>query len=220
MRIGIIGTGRMGSTLAELWAKAGHDVLLGSRDPQQAREMAEQVAARGGPPMNGGSYADAGRHGDMVLLATPFGAAADSLMAAGDLRGKILVDITNPIAAGGEMLSVGRTISAAEQIASWVQGARVVKALNAIGFETLPHPRFGDGVACTFVCGDDPEARELVISLVRDLGLDAVDAGPLAEARVIEPLALLWVHLTHHLPEGRGIAYALLRREAPTGSED
>jgi NADPH-dependent F420 reductase len=219
MRIGVIGTGHMGSTLAELWARAGHDVLLGSREPQQARDMVEQIAARGGPPMRSGSYADAGAHGDVILLATPFFAAAEAVVAAGDLRGKILIDCTNPIAEGGEMLSVGRTISAAEQIASWAQGARVVKALNAMGFETLPQPRFGDQTACTFVCGNDHEARAIVMRLAEDIGLDAIDAGPLTEARTLEPLALLWIHLSRRLPQGRGIAFALLRREMPSGTE-
>jgi len=111
------------------------------------------------------------------------------------LSGKILIDGLNPLLPDLSGLEVGNTTSASEMVAGWAKGAKVVKALNRIGFPVMANPAINGKPVVMFYCGDDAAAKETVARLARELGFDARDAGPLTQARVLEPLALLWISL-------------------------
>ncbi len=149
----------------------------------------------------------------MVLLATPWGAAQEAVKAAGSLNGKVVIDCTNPLTEDFSALAIGHTTSAAEEVARWAPGARVVKAFNHVYAQIIQSsPQFGSQNASVFFCGDDPKAKEVAGGLMSDIGFEPVDSGPLTNARYIEPLAGLMVQLAHFLGMGTDIAVKLIRR--------
>jgi predicted dinucleotide-binding enzyme len=148
----------------------------------------------------------------VVVLATPWAVVRDAIAVAGDLRGKVVVDCTNPIAENSSGLTVGTTTSAGEQVAQWAAGARVVKAFNTTGSSNMANPEYDEGRATMFICGDDPEAKETVSTLASDLGFDVCDSGPLQVARYLEPLAMVWIQLAYPQGLGRDIAFRLIKR--------
>ncbi|MFX1324135.1 MAG: NADPH-dependent F420 reductase [Promethearchaeota archaeon] len=208
MKIGIIGTGNMGQGLGRIWAEKNHDIKFGSRDPVNVLKLALSL----GQNVSGGTYADAAQYGNVVVLAVPWSSAKQSIEAAGDLKGKILIDCTNAVAPQLGGLLVGHTTSAAEEVASWAEGAKVVKAFHTFGSENLGKLEFGTQKASTFICGDDLEAKSIVKQLGLDLGFDVIDAGPLKNARLTEPLAMLWIELAYNQGMGTDIAFKLLTR--------
>jgi NADPH-dependent F420 reductase len=209
MKIGTLGTGRMANKLAKLWTAKGHQVFFGSRNAHKARQLAASL----GPNANGGTQAEAVAFGEVILLAVPWTAAEETLKALGPFEGKILIDMTNPIkpTEAGMQLAMGHTTSFAEEIARLVPGAKVVKAFNSIYFDNLDKPHYGAAKAGAFFCGDDDQAKAVVTQLSRDIGFDPVDSGPLTNARLLEPLAVLWMQLAFGGNE-TDIAFALLRR--------
>lgn len=201
MDIGIIGAGNVGGTLGRLLAARGHAITFGVRDPGRVD------AAAFGATVRATSVPDAVRDAAVVIVATPWGATQAALADAGDLTGKVLVDSTNPF---GPPLPDG-VASGGEAVARWAAGARVVKAFNSFGYNVLPQPRFGDGQATGFYCGDDAAAKETVRGLVEDLGFAPLDCGPLGAARYLEMLCVFWIGLSRDY--GREIAFQLLRRD-------
>jgi predicted dinucleotide-binding enzyme len=210
MIIGVIGSGNVGGALGTRWARAGHHVLFGSRKPD-ANEM-KQLAAGAGSTARAASFKEAAEAADVLLLATPWQATKAVFEGLGDLRGKPLIDATNPLLPDLSGLAVGTTISGAEQVANWAHGARVVKAFNTAGFNIMTNPEFGGERPVMFYCGDDAAAKQTVRPLVEELGFEAIDAGPLTQARLLEPFALLWISLALVYGQGREIAFKLLRR--------
>jgi 8-hydroxy-5-deazaflavin:NADPH oxidoreductase len=144
------------------------------------------------------------------VLCTPWQAAQDAVQSCGDLDGKVVIDATNPLSPDFSTLEVGLTSSGAEQVAGWAAGARVCKAMNQIGAPMMDHPRLA-GTPVMFVCGDDDQAKSLTAGLVGELGFEAVDAGDLNAARLLEPYALLWIHLALRRGFGTGFGFGLLR---------
>jgi predicted dinucleotide-binding enzyme len=210
MRIGVIGAGNVGGTLGRAWVKTGHDVLFGVPNPT-APKMVDLLRATGGKA-RAGSVAEAAAHGEVVVLATPWGATRDAIQQAGNLAGKVLLDCTNPLKEDLSGLAVGHTTSGAEQVAAWASSKRVVKIFNTTGFENMAQPSYGGTPITMFFAGDDAEAKRVAGQLAQDIGFDAVDAGPLAHARLLEPMAFLWIYLAIRQGHGTGIAYKLLRR--------
>lgn len=208
MKIGIIGTGNMGKGLGQILVEKNYEIMFGSRDPVNVLKLANSF----GSNVSGGTYADAVQFGDIIILAIPWSSVKESIEAAGDLNGKILIDCTNAVAPHLGGLLVGHTTSAAEKIAKWAEGAKVVKAFNSLGSENLAKLQFGTQNASTFICGDDLEAKSVVRRLGEEIGFDVVDAGPLTNARLIEPLAMLWIELAYKQGMGTDIAFKLLRR--------
>lgn len=206
--IAVIGTGSVGRTLGRAWVKAGHPVRFGSRRPdaEEVRLMLNQL----GPGVRAESSADAAAEAGIVVLAVPWAAARGTVEACGDLAGKILVDCTNPLRPDLAGLDVGPDQSGAELVAEWAPGARVVKAFNTTGFNIMAQPELASGRAMMPVCGDDAEARGLVCELAREVGFEPLDAGPLREARLLEPMALLWIRLS--MEHGRDWAFSVVRR--------
>jgi predicted dinucleotide-binding enzyme len=206
VRVAVIGTGRMGTALGERLATVGHEVRMGSRDPERGRLVAAQVGGAAG-----GSYAEAAAGADAVLLAVPFEAVPAALDQIGDLDGLILIDVTNPFGADG-----AHGTSSAEEIQALARKARVVKAWNTLYSEVVRRSAVFEGLPATvFVAGDDPDAKAAVSGLVRDLGWDPADAGPLSAARFLEPIALLMTSLDRMSGGRYEHALKLLRREAP-----
>jgi hypothetical protein len=203
--IAIIGSGRIGGGLARASRRAGREVVFGARDPKDG----ELVAFAGAIGARTATVGDAIREADVVTLAMPYG-ALDDVLAAGDFSGKIVIDCTNAVAPGWT-LKYGHTTSSAEEIAKRIPGAKVFKSFNAQGAENLADPTYGGVRASNFYCGDDPEAKKLVGALVEDVGFEAIDAGPLASARLLEPLMLLWIQ-TSKTVGTRDVAFKLLRR--------
>ena len=210
MRIGIIGSGNVGGTLGTRFAQNGHQVIFSSREPGSP-EMQELVA-KAGSNTKAATAADAVSGSDVLVVATPWAATHEALRMAGDLTGKILIDVLNPLSPDLASLTVGNTSSAAEMVAQWAHGAKVVKAFNTVGFNVMQNSVFPQGKAVMFYCGDDAEAKKQVATLVDELGFEGVDAGPLTQARVLEPFALLWISLAFKQGLGRDFAFQLMRR--------
>jgi NADPH-dependent F420 reductase len=210
MNIGIIGSGNVGGTLGTRWAKGGHQVIFGSRDPG-AGDMKE-LLARAGSNARGAKLQDAAKSGDVLLLAMPWPVTKEVVQGLGDLTGKILIDATNPVLPDLSGLALGNTTSAGEQVAGWARGAKVVKAFNTVGSTIMENPAFGQEKPVLFFCGDDAGAKGKVKQLAGELGFEGVDAGPLTQARLLEPFALLWISLAFKAGLGREFAFKLLRR--------
>lgn len=208
MNIAIIGTGRVGSVLGRRWAVAGHAVAFGSRragtDAVAELENLEGVSVL--------APAEAVATAEVVVLATPWPAVADTMASLGSLAGKILIDCTNPI--GPNFSFEGQPgSSGAEQIAAMATGARVVKALNSTGAQNMNAPvEAGGNRLAMFICGDDAEARKVVAALVEQLGFEVADAGVLSQAFYLEALAMLWISQAFGQGWGPDFGFAILRR--------
>lgn len=203
-KIGIVGTGSVARAIATGLVRAGHEVVLGSRDPEKTRPpRGAKIASRH----------DAVRHGDIVILAIPYLAVQETVAAIGPglFAGKIVVDATNALDTSYG-LAIGFTTSAAEALAKQVPGARVVKAFNSVFAGNMSTGRIGRDRLAFFVAGDDAEAKRAVMALGRDIGFDPVDSGPLQVARYLEPMGLFMIKLAYGLKMGPGIGLRLVRR--------
>ena len=197
MRIAVLGSGNMGGALGKLFGLAGHEVAFSY---SRRREKLERLArASGARARAAQSIADAVRDADVVLLAVHWSRVPAVLRAAGNLRGSILIDCTNPMNAADTALVAGLKTSGGELVARQARGARVVKAFNTVpaellraGARALPEQ---PSVCC---CGDDVGAKRVVARLIREIGFEPVDCGPLAVARYLEPFALLVAELAYN----------------------
>jgi predicted dinucleotide-binding enzyme len=210
MNIGVIGAGNVGSALGKRWSAVGHHIKFGVRDPRKPEVV--ELVRNCGPNATAGTVADTASFGEAVAIATPWPATQQAIQSAGSLIAKIVIDCTNPLKSDLSGLAVGYTTSAAELIASWAAGARVVKCFNTTGANNMENPNYGADRAAMFFCGDDIDAKRVVRKLGEDIGFDMVDAGDLQAARLLEPLAMLWIHLAFRGRLGREIAFKLLRR--------
>lgn len=202
MKVAIIGTGNMGAGLAAALAGAGHDVSIGARDLAKAAALAERI----GHGAIGGDIAAAVRVADVVVLALPFGAMEAAIESAGDVSGKVLIDISNPISADYKELVIGHTTSAAEEIQKLAPKAQVVKAFNTI-FASLLAPEAREGkVLQVFIAGNADTAKASVAELATSIGFDGVDAGPLSNSRFIEPIGEMNIHFGYFLGKGPAVA--------------
>jgi predicted dinucleotide-binding enzyme len=207
MNITIIGAGSVGGNLARGWAKSGHTLTLGVRNPS-SEKLAPLLAETGA---KAASVPDAVRGSEVVVLATPWSGTLGAISGL-DLAGKVVVDATNPLLPNLGGLAVTGDSSGAEAIQKAAPRARLVKCFNTTGANNFVAPRYPAGTAVMFYCGDDAEAKRVVRKLGEDLGFEMVDAGPLSRARLLEPLALLWITLAYPQGLGREIAFGLLRR--------
>jgi predicted dinucleotide-binding enzyme len=210
MRISILGAGNVGGTLGRGWAGKGHDVFFGVPRPQDAKtqELLKTIGSKG----RAGTVAEAATAGEVIVLATPWPATQDALKAAGNLAGKVVLDCTNPLKEDFSGLALGFTTSGAEQVAEWAKGAKVYKAFNQVGFNIMGNPAFDGQRAVLFICGDDEAHKPTVLKLATDVGFEAIDAGGLVIARLLEPYGMLWIHLALAQGLGRDFAFGLLRR--------
>lgn len=193
MKIGIIGAGNVGGALGTLWAGKGHEVVFGVRDTDGPKLQQLLTSTQGKARAAG--VKDAAAFGEIVVFATPWPATQDAIDSAGNLTGKIVIDCTNPLLPDLSGLALGANNSAGEEVGRWANGATVVKAFNTIGAANFGNPRFGSENATMFICGGDASAKASVGRLAAELGFDVVDAGPLSASRLLESLAVLWLHL-------------------------
>jgi 8-hydroxy-5-deazaflavin:NADPH oxidoreductase len=201
MRVGVLGTGTVGRTIASKLAELGHEVTMGSR--AAANQAAAEWAAAAGEAASHGTFADAAAAGELVFNCTAGTASLDALAAAGseNLAGKVLVDVANPLdfsAGFPPTLSVMGDDSLAEQIQRAHPAASVVKTLNTVNSQVMVDPARVPGEHDAFVCGDDDEAKERVRELLRRFGWpesSIVDLGDLGAARGMEAYLLLWLRL-------------------------
>lgn len=150
---------------------------------------------------------------DVVVLCTPWQGTQLAVQSCGNLAGKVLIDCTNPLSPDFTALEVGLTSSGAEQVAFWAPGARVCKAMNQIGAALMDGPQLS-GQPVMFICGDEDQAKSMAAGLVVELGFEAVDAGDLRVARLLEPYALLWIHLALRRGFGANFGFGLLRGQS------
>ncbi len=160
MRIAIIGAGNVGGTLGKMWAAKGHEVAFGVRSLNDAKVQTLVTAT--GKRARALSVKDAVVGAEVVVLATPWSAAESAPKDAGDLRGKVVVEATNPLKPDLSGLALGHSTSAGEHVAAWTPGTKVVKAFNTIGAAHMADPRFGTQRASMFLCGDDTGAKAMV----------------------------------------------------------
>jgi len=210
MKIAVVGTGNVGSTLGRRWAGNGHQVVFCSRTPDSDRVKALVDAA--GPNASAAGLSEGVRASDVVVLATPWPATLATVEGVGSLQGNILIDCTNPLRPDLSGLSIDAGTSGAEQVAQRAKGARVVKAFNSISSRTMASPLFGSEKADLFLCGDDADAKATVAQLAQELGFEVVDTGPLSSARYLEYLALLWVHMAFKENWGPNFTFKVLKR--------
>jgi len=208
MRIAIIGSGSVGSGLARGWSCLGHAVVIGSRTPDSER-LADLVAEIGnGVEAAGLSESVVGA--DVVVLAVPWKAAEESVMALGDLSGYTVIDATNPFVKGLN-IGVSQDESGGEHVAEWATGANVVKALNIVDARLLDGRKLDGREISIPICGDDEESKQIVIRLIAELGFDTVDAGALSNSILLENLALLMIRLSMKKSLGSEIGFRVLR---------
>jgi predicted dinucleotide-binding enzyme len=205
MRLGIIGAGNVGRALGEVWRRGGHDVRYGVPDPGAAKyaDLAPRIFAP----------ADAVRDAAAIVLATPWPATEAALRGLEDLAGKIVIDCTNPLGMGpdGLQLVLGFNTSAGEHVAGWLPGASVFKTLNTTGAGNMDRAAAFPQKPMMPVAGDDAAAKPKVMALVAALGFEPVDAGPLKNARLLEPFGMVWIDQAMKRGRGRDFAFALTR---------
>jgi len=217
VKIAVIGTGSVGGALGRRWSEVGHEVEFGSRDPQS--EKVQQLLGESNGNLRATDIRSAMESAEVIVLAVPWPEVGKTLGAVEDLNDKVIIDCTNPINAQFDGLDLGFSESAGEKIAELAPGARVVKAFNTISSATMADPHYADHAATVFYCGDDDAAKEIVHQLCEELGLDAVDAGPLKTSRYLEPLAWLYIQLAIKHGWGSNCAFKILQREKPTSQD-
>lgn len=189
--IAIIGTGSVANALGPAFAGFGHDIVYGSRDPN--RESVQSLVARTGNSASATTPAEAAADADAILLAVPWNAVEAVVASLGDLSGKVVIDPTNPRIVGDDGLrDYAVETSNGELIQGWAPNARVVKAFNTMGWETMLDPDASGGPVTVPIVGNDDDAKAFVAELARGLGLEPIDLGPIRYAHAIESLYLLW----------------------------
>jgi len=209
MKIAVLGAGNVGGALGKLWAGRGHEVRFGV--PDSGSEKIKTLLASTGGKAKASSNREAAGASEVVVLSVPWPAAEQAIRDCGDLKSKVVIDCTNPLRSDFKGLEVGTTTSAAEQVAAW-SGAKVVKAFNTIGAGNYGKAEFAGTRADGFSCGDDTAAKDKEQPLIADIGLNPVDVSPLRNARLLEPLAMLWIDMAVNQKWGANHAFKLLRR--------
>lgn len=194
MRVGILGSGDVAKALAAGFIKYGHQVTFGTRNIGKLKDFAAQHKA-----VQVASFADAAKFGDIVVLAVKGGVAADVLKAAGagNLAGKPVIDVTNPIAEAPPVNGVLKFFtsldqSLMEQLQAAFPGAHFVKAYNSVGNARMINPEYKGGKPTMFICGNDDKAKAVVRQINDQFGWETADMGKVEAARAIEPLCMLW----------------------------
>ncbi|MGE5360507.1 MAG: NADPH-dependent F420 reductase [Bacteroidales bacterium] len=194
-RIAVLGSGVVGRTLADGWLKHGYEVMRGSRDRAKLADWKREAGAKASV----GTFAEAARFGDTIVLAVK-GSAAESVLdlcGADALAGKVVIDATNPIADAAPsngVLHFFTTLedSLMERLQRRVPAARFVKAFSSVGNAQMVNPLLPGGPPTMFICGNDDDAKAEVRALLDQFGWETEDLGTVEAARAIEPLCMLW----------------------------
>ena len=206
MRIGIIGSGDVGRSLAAGLRDAGHEIRVSSRTPERLQEWCAAQRISADVPAAVATFAE------LAVVATAWDGTEEALRLAGAdrLAGKVVIDATNPLRFTDRLgLAVGFDSSGGELVQQWLKGARVVKAFNTVGWELMCRPDLPDGPPTLFIAGDDSQAKLEVSALAAQLGWGTHDCGGIIAARYTEPLAMIWID--HAIASGsRSHAFKLL----------
>lgn len=195
-RIGIIGDGNVGSALHQGLSRAGYEVESVGKEPERVKRVAQAS--------------------DIIILAVPFGERQNALREMGSVEGKTLVDVTNALGEGMALAIDPKKESGAEQLKQWAQGARVVKAFNTVFAQHMDKGTVHGEKLTVLVAGDDEGAKRRVVQLAKDIGFDAVDSGPLENARWLETLGLLNITLGYKVGLGPTIGFKLIHEPVPS----
>jgi predicted dinucleotide-binding enzyme len=194
MKVGILGSGDVAKALAGGFLKHGHDVTMGTREPAK---LADWKAKN--PAAKVSSFADAARFGEVVVLAVKGAVAAEALRAAGavNLKGKTVIDATNPLADAPPTNGVLKFFtsldeSLLERLQREFPDVRLVKAFNSVGNARMVNPAYAGGRPTMFICGHDEGAKQTVSRILDQFGWETEDMGGAEAARAIEPLCMLW----------------------------
>jgi 8-hydroxy-5-deazaflavin:NADPH oxidoreductase len=192
-RVGVLGSGIVGQTLAKGLQRHGYDVRIGTRDAARIAAVAPGTGIPAALPSDAAAWAE------MIVLAVPGHAAEEALTAAGaeHLRGKTIIDVTNPLAPaapedGVLRVFTGPNDSLMERLQTAFPDAHFVKAFNSIGNAFMVNPTFPGGPPTMFYCGNDAGAKKVVARVIEQFGWDGCDMGTAKAARAIEPLCVLW----------------------------
>lgn len=210
MKITVIGAGNMGSAFVKQLNKAGHQVSLTSRDAAKASKLAAQFAG-----VRVVTAHDAGHNADAIILATGYADAAVALKSLGDLTGKVVIDITNPLTPDYMGLTIGHGTSAAEEISKAALGAIVVKAFNTLFADVLSAGSdFGNGQKVSvFAASDSAAGKEVTKFIANSMGFSFIDAGGIKNARYLEPLAGLNIYFGYGAGLGTTVAPAWIHKQ-------
>lgn len=211
MRIGILGSGLMGGKLGTLFARAGHDVIFSySHSDRKLKRLAKEA----GKNAEAGTPAEAAKDADVLLLAVHWSRINDVLRKAGDVSGKVIISCSLPMNAKDTELVKAHTNSGSEELAKKAKKARVVAAFNTAPSEVLDsvfeNQRKKNRPSLVY-CGDNRSAKKTAAKLIRDIGFDPIDAGPLRMARYMEPFALLLAQLAYETDKGPELTYRFER---------
>ena len=194
MKVGIIGSGVVGQTLAAGFLKHGHQVEIGTRDPAKLKDWSAK-----NPGAAVKSFAEAAAFGDLVVLAVGGEVAQQALTLIGSsaLQGKTVIDACNPIGGGPPVNGVlsfftPQNQSLMEQLQKAYPSAHFVKAFNSVGSGQMVNPVFASGRPTMFICGNDKDAKKTVERILEQFGWDTEDMGAIEAARPIEALCMLW----------------------------
>jgi len=211
MNITIIGAGNMGSAFVKQFTRAGHKVRVTARTVEKA-----QAVAAANPGAIAARPSDALGDSSVVIVATGYADAVPALKSLGSLAGKVVIDVTNPVSPDYMSLTIGHATSAAEEIAKAIPEAEVVKAFNTVFADVLadgPSFSFGQTVP-VFVASDSERAKQVAKTLVQSIGFNSVDAGPLKNARYLEPIAGFNIYLGYGAGHGTAISPTWIRKAA------
>jgi predicted dinucleotide-binding enzyme len=196
MQVGILGTGDVGRALGKGFVALGHDVKLGARHAKNEKALAwaKQIGAKA----SAGTFADAAAFGEVIVLATLGVANESALKMAGPdkLRGKVVIDATNPLDFSGGMppkLAVSGNDSAGERVQRLLPEAHVVKAFNTVGNAFMFRPDFPGGPPDMFIAGDNEDAKKRVSAILKEFGWGVVDLGGIESSRYLEAMCMVWV---------------------------
>ena len=211
MRIGILGSGLMGAKLGTIFARAGHEVVFSyARSEQKLKRLAREAGARS----RSGTPREAAQGADAVLLAVHWLRFDDVLKQAGDLSGKVVITCSMPMNKDNTELVVAHTSSGAEELAKRIPDARVVAAFGTVPsevfFSVFERRRKASRPSLVY-CGDDRKGKNVAAELIRDVGFDPVDIGPLRLARYTEPFTMLIARLAYEVRGGPELAYRFER---------
>jgi len=193
VKVGILGSGDVGKSFARAFGALGHDVVIGSRSPEKLSDFVGGEGDR----VTSGTFEDAARSGDLLVLATHGMATEEALTMGGkqNFDNKVVIDATNPLdfAGGAPRLAIGHTDSLGEQIQRSIPNARVVKAFNTVGNPLFFKPDLPGGPPDMFIGGNDAEAKKLVSQVCEAFGWGVVDLGGIEASRYLEPMCMAWV---------------------------
>src|SRR5919108_4410381 len=216
MKIGILGSGDVGRRLADGFLEIGDTIKIGSRNPNQ-QKVTEWIEKHDRTIASSGTFAEAASFGELDVVATSWAGTVEATKMADpkNLVGKVVIDVTNPLDFSKGMppkLAIGHTDSAGETVQRMLPNSKVVKAFNIVGNPHFIHPDFPGGPPTMFICGNDDQAKKTVIdNILTKFGWETIDLGGIEGARLLEPLAFVWI--MHYFRTGNGNhAFKLLRK--------